>query len=192
MRRNMRGVRGVLILCVGTACAVSSADAEVITFTYTGRGSGSIGQVNFTSRLFTLSAIGDTANRVRIGNAWRISHGTASVSIDGIGTYAIGQPTSSAVNNTYQAVIFGDPVANDALYVERPHPAFETWDLSSSIGPFTLSGEIWDTPLTTSGGTLSFLHGFSAGTYQAVVVPAPGAVLVGTLSVWGRAVRRRR
>jgi hypothetical protein len=192
----MRCARIVGCVAVGVVGLIAgAASADPATFIYTGFTSGTLDGVEFANRAITITGQADTTNRFLVaGPAWRVTHDSATVAIDGIGVLNVITPTSTAVNNGNMRVVFGTPAPNFALYLLGSDPAFAAWDLTTSIGPLDLAGQFlqWtDGPLATSGGELILNDQTGTGTFQAIVVPAPGAmgavVLAGVLGA-----RRRR
>ncbi len=149
-----------------------SAFAATITFTHTGIGSGTIGSTSFTNAVFTITDVGDTADRVCIADVCDIDDISAWISISGVGTFGFITPTRTFVNNTNAAVGFSRSSGSDLF--DTWNPAFTTWDMLSAIGPITGDGWIgqW-TGVVTTGGDLLFADAY----------PVPNTVFSASLGV---------
>lgn len=181
--------------------AAAGSQAELIFFTHEGHGSGTIGQVSFglTAPVrFVITAVGDTDNRdLSISDVVWINHDSASIAIDGVGTFNFVSPTRTFVNNSVGGVGFshaspGGPGFD--LFNGPLDPVFSTWDMLTSIGPITGDGGVlqWDLEdVHTDGGVLFFSDAPSDATFTAFVIPSPaGALAFFTLA--GLSARRRR
>lgn len=182
---------GILSVLGVMTAAGSAAD---ITFIHTGSGSGVIGGTTFNST-FTIVAQGDTANRQSFAGGWSIDHDTASIMIDGIGTFDILSGTRHFVNNAGQLVGFSRETTDGLDLFNGPFSgAFAGWAMTTSIGPIAGTGSLlqWTAgDIQTSGGTLDMNSGSSDSTFEAIVIPAPaGAALAGLGGLV--ALRRRR
>jgi hypothetical protein len=199
----------ITLLCAAAALffpVPSSAGLIVLTHTGTGSIDGSLGGGNFSTTSFTITATGNTAQRDTFDDGYFIDHASASITIDGQGTFDFTTPTRTFVNNTLGIVGFARAGAiGDDLYDGPTNSVFSTWDMMSSIGPI-----VGDTELTqwhggsygdivTSGGVLVFDDATITGTFEAVVtptaVPEPGTPITfgSALGVLlARRARRRR
>jgi hypothetical protein len=188
--------------------------AQTLTSTFTFTASGYLGtpatattpfqgQV-FTNATITITAIGNTANRIYYSNEYCIQNDSATVTISGVGTYRF--PYSSVqsqaavdpirgitgitiglwVGDSQGSVSCNSAFPNVAVSVQRT----SLWDLTSSLGP--IQDTNIGTPgraMPTSGGTLqftniSFVIPLTMG-FQAVFTgtpPAPTLTRTGVLS----------
>lgn len=164
--------------------------AQQIAFTHSGNGSGSIGAISFTDADFSIYELADTANRVQtnlFGSAgFYIDDTSASINISGVGSFNFTISTRTFVNNTTATVGFARALDFMDLFDGPSTNAFQTWDMLSSIGPITTTGEIvqWNTPpVTTDGGVLVFNTALSVpATFEATLIPEPCSC---NLMIWG-------
>ncbi|HEX5222966.1 MAG TPA: hypothetical protein VFZ59_25640 [Verrucomicrobiae bacterium] len=175
--RVLSDARTLACCLVGLAANTFAAS---ITFTHTGVGSGSIGDVSFSEKAFTFTAIGDTSSRVTFEpNAfgYSIDHTSASINISGVGSFTLASPTRTFVNNEYSVVGLSRAGGSQLDLFNGPiHFSLASWDMLSSIGPLNGSGFLlqWDNSIITEGGILNFQSNPTAVTFQAEVVPEPG------------------
>ncbi len=176
----------------------SISSAEPIMFTHTGTGSGNIAGVDFFDRDFTITALGDTDDRVDLGFGYAIEHTSASIDIDGVGSFTFLLSTRSFVNWNLNRVGFSRSefggLGGSDLYNGPSNGVFNMWDMTTSIGP--IAGDDfelfqWDSGVDTDGGLLDFFDESPiSGTFTATIVPAPGTI--GLLGLMGLAGTRRR
>ena len=83
-----------------------AATAAPFTFTHAGSGSGSLAGVPFAVSDFVITAVGDTTDRVDIGFGFFIDHSSASIAIQGLGTFDFVTATLTFVNNPSNLVGF--------------------------------------------------------------------------------------
>ena len=194
-----------MLLVFGVGCFHSTAVADQITFTHTGVGSGSIGAIDFTDAAFTITAIGDTANREQpASDVYSINHDSAVIDITGVGVFTFITGTRTFVNQSSPIVGFSRAGSNGLdLYNGPIDASFATWDMLSSIGP--IFGDInllqWsDEDVDTTGGVLLFNTATTRGYFQASVgnasVPEPASIVCFGIGMIGfvavtRAARHR-
>lgn len=168
---------------------VACAYADIMTFTHTGTGSGTVGATSFSNAAFTITDKAETANRQAIsGTGFYIDDFSASISISGVGTFDFITGTRTFVNQNSQIVGFSRAGLSGADLFNGPvNAAFATYDLQSSIGPISGTGSLlqWSSsPVNTSGGVLVFNNGVSDTRFTASVassVPEPSSwALLGT------------
>ena len=172
-----------LVLLLATA---AGASATPISYTDTGFGSGTLNGVAFGGAAplaFTITALGDTANRLSCGGACLSNDNTsASITITGLGTFAFVTPTRFFAN--VGIVGFSRAGVGGADLFDGPN--IPAWDMLTSLGPIAGTGTLlqWgNAPVVTSGGTLVFNNGSSAATFTATVgpqstVPEPATLLL--------------
>jgi len=187
--------------CMGLLMAFAcSSFGSLITFTDITTASGTIGSTSFTSALITISAVGDTSNIQSFSGGFSINDDSASITINGLGTFPFITGTRFFVNNLNETPGFSR--ATGADLIDGPtDPAFSSWNMLTSIGPITGdTGQIlqWTLiPVLTSGGVLVLDNAYPTDiTFSAQVgapVPEPGTLLLlatGLLGV-GRFVKRK-
>ena len=155
----MRSFRIFILMALLMTAFVVNAHAAVMTFTHESAMSGHIGATYFTNARFIISAVGDTENRKSGGWYWYIPHDSATIYIEGVGTYDIYLPTSTFCNTTSGMVGFKRLSGSDLC--DGPFSnLFKNWDMLSSIGPLSGYGGMnpWN-PVQTSGGDLYMVGG---------------------------------
>jgi hypothetical protein len=190
-----------LLRIVGLAAVLTlSAFAGPLTITYTSVGTGSVGSAGFTNAAFTITELLDTTNRQSYSSGFFINDNSASIAISGIGAFSFTTATRTFVANDSGVAGFSRSGASgfDLMYA-ADNSAFSTWDMTTSLGPFTGTGTLtqWSlTPVQTTGGVLVFNNAGPTVTFQAVAggVPEPASMaLVGLgLVGLGLVARRRR
>jgi hypothetical protein len=181
----------IMALSLGPVCF-----AKPILFTYESAGAGSINGVAFPTTSFTITARGDTTNRLLsfLGNYF-IAHDSAKIELDGIGTYLFTTQTHTFRNNSNFTVGF-TRTGNGDLINRIENPQFNQWDMLSSIGPITDTARLlqWSDPpqVFTSGGILFFNTANRLLTFTATVVPEPSSIMLVACSIAALAFRRPR
>ncbi|RMH13864.1 MAG: hypothetical protein D6695_02810 [Planctomycetota bacterium] len=180
-------------LSIAAAVCAAPALAAPIEFTHFGSGSGTIDGVSF-STTFTITAVGNTDDRVDIGFGYFIDHLSASITIGSIGTYDFITATRTFVNNSNQIVGFSRAGISGADLFNGPiDPFFASWDMTTSTDFITGSGNLlqWGlSDVVTSGGVLYFDDFTTDAAFVATIVPAPASI--GLLALTGLAATRRR
>ena len=183
-------MKAMIALCCA-AVASSAAVAQPITYSFTGTGSGAVGLTDFESFNFEITLSGDFSSVFSTGpGLLRFETTSATISIDGLLSDAVFNPTISLVaNNNSDILVFGNASTNQALIV-MDNPEFVDYDLSAPFGPVTdtTPGATFQfVALSTTGGFVT-LDEISTVTYNAVPTPAAA----GLLAVGGLVAARRR
>ena len=190
-------------LALTTLTIAAAANADPITFIHTGSGSGVIGGLTFTDLDFTITAVGDTDDRVVLPNpatGWAIEHTAANIEIVGLGTFDFNIATRTFLNTDLNTVgfsrsEFGGLEGSDLYNGPMSNPVFDGWEMLTSIGPIVDNDfRIFQffNGIETSGGILDFTdEQFVDGTFEAIVVPAPTSfAMIGLAGL--TATRRQR
>jgi len=185
------------LFCIAFAVCASlgnTAAADVITFSHEGiGGSGTLNGVPFGPADFTITAIGDTSNRVSTVSGYSIDHDSASVSIAGLGSFDFLVNTRTFVNNNTWRVGFSRAgSAGDLFNGPQDNATFSAWDMTSSVGPISGTGFTFQWgfgDIQTTGGVLIFDDLQLPNAFSAVI-PSPSSVAL--LSPAGLVLSRRR
>jgi hypothetical protein len=192
----MRTITALLLTVVaGIGFAASAASAAPITFIHTVvDGSGSIGDIEFVRKDITITAFGDTSSRFDFGSGYHLTHTSASITIDDVGTFDFLVGTQSFVNNNIARAGFSRDTT--LLLAETGQdPSLAAWNMLTSIGPVPGARRLlqWDADdvLTTGGVLVLNTNSGLGGTFEAIVIPAPASIAA-FASVGLLAGRRRR
>ncbi len=182
------------VLTIALALLAMSAAAEQLTFIHEGSGSGTLDGSTFPASAFVITAVVDTDDRTSFTNGWSIGHLSASITIDGLGTFDFISATRTFVNNGGQIVGFSrNGISGMDLFDGPENTAFADWDMLSPIGPISGDGYLmqWDDSpqINTSGGSLFFNEESSDATFTAIPEPATIALLLASTVI--ELIRRR-
>lgn len=181
-------MRYFLTLLIGSLLYPAAVSASLLTITYSGLGSGTIGNTSFSSTLFTITETLDTSNRMPLGGniGWTIDDTSATVNIQGVGTFSMTTPTRSFVYNPGSSAGYSRASVNGSDLIEISDPAFQTWDMTTPLGPIFANGSVlqWSAlPVNTSGGQLAFDDARETINFRAVVTPEPGSWLLAGVGI---------
>ncbi len=174
------------------AVCVPAAYAAPIFITISFTGTGSVGGFGFTSQTVTVTAIADTANV-----SFPFGPGTPAyqpptsltITVPGFGTGTATNPAISIGNQEGQGTgsVFID--AQGFVYLSLNNAAFNAWNLTTQIGPVTVSGDstqgfvqlnnndVWGTlGLATTMGNVKVTY--AANVVVTASMTAPGPVTV--------------
>lgn len=200
--KNTSVLVSVALAALIVALGMADVMAAPIEFIHKGNGSGSIGTINFSNANFTVTGIGDTNNRgtyiLGVFQGFFIDYNSSSISIDGVGTFDFITGLETFVNQVNSLALL-TRTGNGADSFSGPtNSAFHTWDMLSSIGPITGTGQLFNwsafPQIMTNAGELVFNDGSSPVTFQAIV-PEPCSLVLAAfgfagLADWGW--RRRK
>jgi hypothetical protein len=190
MRQLTAKIAFATALVAGAAFMALPANADTITFIDTGSGSssGTINGVAFSTSDFTINAVGLTENVTSpYPGVLAINNDSASIFIDGVGTFNFLTPTREFYNSAVPGVGFSRaPSAGGGDLYDGPiSSAFSGWLMNTSIGPVTGTAGLfqWNFgDVLTGGGVLNFNDSGTdgvAGSFQAIVsseTPLPAAL----------------
>ena len=174
--------------------------AQILTSTLTFTASGYIGTPatattpfqgqTFTNASITITAVGNTANRIYRSGNYCMQNDSATVTISGVATYQLGSSYlySQAVVDPIKGIIgntigFADGFLGNGSCISAMPDATASasvqqssiWDMTSSLGPLQANIDPVSGALPTSAGTLQFLQvmfGLS-GRFQAIFTGTP-------------------
>jgi hypothetical protein len=130
-----------LIVC---ALVYQSATAAPIQFIHSGVGSGTIGGTPFQDAAFVFEALADTDDRGICSidekgqpDCFTLEHQSATVEIDGLGTFAFVSGTRTFTSLELRMIGFsrGENEGSHDLYDGPRNDVFSSWNMLSSIGP---------------------------------------------------------
>ena len=176
---------GALLVVAG------AANADAITYRFTGEANGSLGNATFTDAFFEILVTGDDADIFSPAPGLiRFETMSATVSIEGVANDVLINPTISVVSNQNSDVLVLGRVDTDRALIVYNEPEFEDYDLSAPFGPVTdetpgATAQFRDLP--TVAGALD-LSDMEFAVFEAI--PAPGAM--GLLALGGLVATRRR
>jgi len=176
---------------------VPAAGAATLQYSFSGVGSGSLAGQLFDESAFIIVGRGDPTqiDSCLLGCRF-LDFESASVSIEGLGSFAILSPTR-VFNNRGNLGL--SRAGADGLDLYSAFLVPELYDFASNLGP--VNGLVaflqWQgngiDDVLTSGGVLVFNEGDTEGSFRAQAVPVPGAAwLLGSALGAGVLIRRRR
>lgn len=198
MMRAKLTVAAIVMLLGG----IAPAEANFVTYTFSGTGTGSLGSQNFTNDSFSITVTSDTSlitpfRFIRnnfVNNGYSISPSATIISLANVGVASFTGGAKVFDNNSTAVLGIQLPSNFDLIDLPVPLP-FATYDLQTSIGPIFVASptavqQFRD--VATSSGSLSFT-GISNVTFRANVVPEPASLAMlgmGMLGLVGLAARR--
>lgn len=193
MRRVLLVTAVVALLALGMA-----VQAATITSTFTGTGSGTLAGTPFPASPFSITTVGDTVQRQHYPTqtAYVIANTSASITIQGLGSFAFVTPTETFCNYSVPAVGLSRQVTHEDLFDIGPEPTLAGWEMLTSIGPINSQtgwlGQWLSSAVQTSGGTLYFADADGIPATFTAVVPEPSSIMALAGSLVGLLGMRRR
>jgi hypothetical protein len=192
---------GLVVVIFIVTSIPAAAWAQVLKFTQTGVGSGSLNGVPFAATDFTITSVADTAGRFsQLPGILEVDNTSASIFIDGVGNFEFLTGTRLFVNHADQMVGLSRSASVD-LFQGPTAEVFQTWDMHTPVALTTGTGRLigWgDSPwpqVYTTGGVLLFDNtvGTVPVTFSAELVPEPASLaMVAGCGLAALARRRRR
>jgi hypothetical protein len=183
MKRSFLAVAIMTVLM----CGASAVHADTITFTDTATMSGSLDGVSFTNALVTFTVVGDTANSSNggSGSVFRLP-GVTTVTVAGVGSDTLSDASTGAVDNQTLGVAgISDFTTHIGLTFTVNAAAFDTYSLTSSIGPITGSAEVSIFDFATVNGSLDLAAISRQSTFTAVEAPEPSSMALLGMGLFG-------
>jgi hypothetical protein len=161
-------------------CGLGGAQAESITFTFDGTGSGTLGGSAFSDEAFTITVIADTLDVASCGSGVvSVDSLSADIFISGfeVATFSI---STRVFDHSSGALGFSRGTCVGADLLDIRDDAFMTYDLTTSIGPIFVAQpfaveQFLNIP--TTGGILTMRSAqditFNAETESGTGVSAP-------------------
>lgn len=178
------------------AYAALPANANIIYMVHQGSGSGSIGQLSFNDANFTITTSADFDNTISYLNGKRLVHETATIDIEGVGTFDILTETQTFVNYNFGTVGLTRTTLGD-LFIGPFSTEFFGWEMDTEIAPISGDGNLlqWAfEDVITTGGRLGFDSSPTDATFSASYtlpsIPTPAALSL--MAISGLAASRRR
>lgn len=189
-------LRFVLPLLLFYNCLLENSFGA-LTYTFSGRGSGSLGQSLFTDAAFSITAQGDETQVFRVENTdiFRLNGVTAVLEIAGLGAATFSFVPNLAVNQattgTNPSVGIADPIQNRAIFFVGNVPNLVNYELKTTFS--LVNGRALtnaDNAFPTNRGAFVIT---SATEASFSAVPEPTSTLLLTLAMAASCnVRKRR
>ncbi len=178
-------------IVVGFVCGLSTITAQAmpITFSFTGVTSGELDGTVFTDAAFEVLISANTDDiYYPYPDVPAIDDLIGMIDISGVGEGTFAEPLYVFVNQTVEGVGFGNDVLYDLIDIAVYSVGLDTYDLTTSFGPITApTPEYLETSyIHLKTGNLRFYsNSMTDVTFTATtsLIPAPGAILLGSIGV---------
>lgn len=174
---------------------VGPGQAAMITYTFSGTGTGDLNGNNFTNASFRVTVIGDITNIFPfLPGTLDIVNLPATIEISGLGTVNFSNPVYVFNNQPNTVVGFGDYTDMDFQgdFWDQSSNLLATYGLNTSFGPITTTQPTFAIFTDTNRGFLS-LEQTGSATFQASLasVPEPSSAVLLCLGIASLARPRR-
>jgi hypothetical protein len=198
--RIVAGLTGFL----ASVCMATTAPAALVTYTFSGLGSGELGGTAFADKAFDIVLIGDTdlvVDPFATGQVFEISPlQSARVAIDGFGDSVVISSTRLGLNRSANVFFLGPIFGPDYLDLSVSDAQETAFTFAAPYGPVGGAANTFGqfTGVATTQGALSFSSvsevSFAATTGPAAPIPEPVAwtLMIVGFGAAGAAMRRRR
>jgi hypothetical protein len=149
------------------------AKADLLAYSLSGTGSGSLGPTMFANASFTITSVADSSLLFHpAAGVLAVPDASALVFVSGVGTATFLIPTRTVVNQNLRSGGVSAPDQNLAILFAN-NPAFATYDLTTPIGPIAGTATFnLGLPFMTTAGDFS-LTDVATLTFQAALQPVP-------------------
>jgi hypothetical protein len=202
---NLRQVLTAMVLAM-VASLGNSANASLITYTFSGVADGNLDGVSFTGAQFTFTALGDTAAVIDEGGGNFINAITSlHFDIQGVAAGTMLQQYNMFSTNSVSAVgIYLPTPTTQHDRIDVADTGLANYQLTTTTGPYSgnvglifFVGQFANDP--TTAGDLNMFNPASV-TFSAVVAPVPepssmvtfGIGVVGLTAAWWRRRRNQK
>lgn len=198
----MRTLRLSLCAVAVAWLGVLPVSAAPIEYIFTGTGTGTLiqatSQTIFTDAPFQIRVNAESESVIdQLGGLFSNEALSATITIDGVGSFSVTEPTSVFVNNGNDIVGFNSPSSADLFDVfNLPSLISSFYGLAAvyplETGPVTCCAGQWNA-LQTNGGIIDMISFGNTGTFEARTgqVPEPGTLALLATAILLPLVRRR-
>jgi hypothetical protein len=190
-----RRLRNIILTSAALILIGGSADAVVISYHFSGTGSGSVAGVPFSDAAFSIEAVGDTDDVYLLGTTAAVVDSLIGViSIEGFGVGSLAEAATVFTNQVTEVAGVATLSSGDIISLQNvAGMGLDSYDMVSSFGPLTSTEPFFNqfVDVGSSFGLITFSNMDSA-TFTATVVPEPAGALFGAIGCISLMSRRAR